>query len=452
MAGPFAAFGGLLARPGSRPQAVFGLLGRAPGSMLSVAYVAAAASVGGDAGYALGGLAAGAYALAAAVAGPTIGRAADRHGQRRVGRPLALVSAAASLVAVATLLTVGATPLLVLLAAVAGGTQPNVSAFARVRWAAILHDRDEAAAAQAFESIIDELTFLIGPALVAILATVWFGGLPIALAAGLLVIGSFVVTSTLCLPEPPAHPGASAGSALRPEFPAGVGLLASVLVLGSALGAAQVLQLAYCGWIGFSGGAALVFFVNSGASLIGAVIVGAIAFRMPARHRFTIALVVYAVALVPSAVVSGYWPFVLASIASGIGIAPTFVQANAVVAEETPPRARTAAFALVASAAGLGIALGAAVAGWAVSQAGGDQARLLLVPLAVAAGLTAIVADALHRRSGGIVEAAVALDPETEAPMVPSPAPPLFPAARHGSPDRVHATEATGDAGAARPT
>ena len=246
MAGPFAAFSALLAFPGGRPQAIFGLMGRAPGAMLTVGFVAAASSVGGNAGYALGGLAAGAYSLSAAVAGPSIGRLADRHGQRRVGRPLSVVSAGASMLAVVSLLTLGATPLIVLLAGIAGATQPNVSAFARVRWAAILHDRHVAATAQALESVIDEMTFLIGPALVAILATVWFDGLPIALAAGFLVVGSFVVTSSACLPEPTPHPEAGSGSTLRPEFPAGPGLLASVLFLGAALGAAQVLQLAYC--------------------------------------------------------------------------------------------------------------------------------------------------------------------------------------------------------------
>ena len=176
-----------------------------------------------------------------------------------------------------------------------------------------------------------------------------------------------------------------------------------------------------------------MFFVNSGASLIGALVVGGMVFRMPTRHRFTIALVVYAVALLPSAFVNGYWPFLLASVLSGVAIAPTFIQANAVVAEETPARARTAAFALVASAAGLGIALGAAAAGWAVSEAGGDQARLLLVPLAVGACVTVLLADIAHRRSALVLEPAGEMDPEAEAPMVPAPAPPPFLPGHHGS-------------------
>jgi MFS family permease len=430
MTGSHGRFGALLARPGGRPQALFGLLGRAPGAMLSVAFVAAAAGAGGEAGYALGGLAAGAYALANAFGGPTVGRLADRLGQREVGRPLALVSAGAALVAVVVLLTLGPNLLLVLLAGVAGATQPNVSAFARVRWAAIL-DRDDATAAQALESIIDETTFLLGPPLVALLAGVWFEGLPIALAAALLIVGAFGVTSSLALPAVPPHPDAGTGSAWRPEFPAGLGLLFAVLVLGAALGAAQVLVFAYCQALGMEGGAALVYFVNSGASLIGAIVVGGMTWKRPARSRFTISLFVYAAGLLPTALVAGYWPFVLASVVSGIAIAPTFVQANAMVADETPARIRTAAFALLASATGLGIAFGAAVAGQAIALVGGDDARRILVPLALACAVAAVVVDVARRRTAVDAVAPGALLPEDEAPHVPAPAPPPFPPLAH---------------------
>lgn len=415
--------------------------------MLSVGFVAAASGAGGDAGYALGGLAAGIYALGNAFGGPTVGRLADRLGQRRVGRPLALASAGAAVLAVLSLAIVGPTPLIVVLAAVAGATQPNVSAFARVRWAAIL-DHDDAVAAQALESIIDETTFLLGPPIVALLAGVWFHGLPIVIASVFLVVGAFGTTSRLALPIPPPHPEAAGGSRWRPEFPAGPGLLLAVLLLGGALGAAQVLQLAYCASLGMGGGAALVFFVNSGASLVGAILVGGMAWRRPARQRFSIALLGYAVGLLPSALVSGYWPFVAASLLSGAAIAPTFVQANALVAEATPARVRTAAFALLGSATGLGIALGAAAGGQAVSLAGGDRARLLLLPLAVGCAVGAAVVDVVHRRGAAAAlaargaqaamaegDAGLHLAPEDGAPQVPAPAPPPFPAASHHTRD-----------------
>ena len=439
MASGIGAFRSLLRQPGGGAQSAFGLVGRAPGAMLSVGFVASASSAGGDVGYALGGLSAGAYSLASALAGPTLGRLADQRGQRRVGISFSLVSAGAAIAAVISLLTVGVTWLLVPLAALAGATQPNVGAFARVRWAAILHDRDRAASAQALESIIDELTFLVGPPVVALLAGVWFDGLPIALAAGLLLVGVLGVTSSLGLPAPAPHPVPAGASRWRTEFPPGRGLLASVLLMGGVLGAIQVLQLAYCSAIGMDEGAALVFFVNSGLSLIGALVVGAIAWRTPVRRRFTIALVIYAFAVLPSAFVNGYLPFVLASALAGVAIAPTFVQANAVIAEETPARIRTSAFALVASAAGLGIASGAALAGWVVSQAGGDQARLILVPLALATGVVSVVADLTHRaRPIDEAEASTPLSPELEAPMVPAPAPPPFPPGAHAH-DHAHA-------------
>jgi MFS family permease len=438
MSSGLGAFRSLLAYPGGSVQSVFGLIGRAPGAMLSVGFVASASAAGGEAGYALGGLAAGAYSLASAVAGPTLGRMADQRGQRRVGVSFALVSAAAAMAAVLSLLAMGVSWLLVPFAAVAGATQPNVGAFARVRWAAILRDRDRAASAQALESIIDELTFLIGPPITALLAGVWFDGLPIAIAAAFLLVGIVGVTSRIALPAPLPHPVQAGASRWRTEFPAGRGLLAAVLLMGGVLGSIQVLQLAYCRAIGMDEGAALVFFVNSGLSLVGALVVGAIAWRTPVRRRFTIALVIYAVAVVPSALVSGYLPFVLASALAGVAIAPTFVQANAVIAEETPARIRTAAFALVASAAGLGIASGAALAGWIVSQVGGDQGRLVLVPLAIGTGIVSIVADLTHRSHAvDAADADMPLSPELEAPMVPAPAPPPFPPGAHAH-DHAH--------------
>ncbi len=450
MTGSHGRFGALLARPGGRPQAIFGLLGRAPGSMLSVGFVAAAAGAGGASGYALGGLAAGAYALANALGGPMVGRLADRLGQREVGRPLALVSAGAAIISVVSLLLVGPTLLIVLLAAVAGATQPNISAFSRVRWAAML-DHDEATSAQALESIIDETTFLLGPPIVALLAGVWFDGLPIVMASAFLVIGAFGATSHLGLPMVRPHPDAGRGSAFRPEFPAGLGLLFAVLVLGAALGAAQVFVLAYCQTLGAEGGAALVYFVNSGASLIGAVVVGGMTWRRPARTRFAISLFVYAVGVLPSALVSGYLPFVVAAALSGMAIAPTFVQANAMVADETPARARTAAFALLASATGLGIAGGAATGGWATSEFGGDTARLLLVPLAGACALAAILVDVAHRRSAVAgMDDGEGSPPDAEAPQVPSPAPPPF--APHPHEHEPAPADAIADVSAEEPT
>lgn len=410
MARPFAAYRALLAVPGGTAQAIFGMLGRAPMSMLSVAFVASASLAGGDAGYALGGLAAGAWALAGAVGGPVLGRLADHHGQGRVAMPFALLGTTLLLLTVASLLTLGATWLLVPAAAFAGLTVPSAGSFARARWSAILHDPAEVTSAQALESILDEVTFLVGPAMVAVIAGVGFAGMPIAMAAVLLLVGMAGMTSRLGLPAPQPHPSSSGSILHRPEFPAGAGILVASLVMGVALGSVQVLQLAYTRIVASGEAAALVFFVNSLASLLGAIWVGSRAWKAPVRRRFTIALVVYGVALLPSALVGGYVPFVIASILAGMGIAPTFIQVNALIAEETPARSRTTAFAIAGSATVFGIALGAAVSGWITSLVGGDTARLTLVPLAVLTVIAGVVVDMHHARAGAGTEGSGAAD------------------------------------------
>lgn len=415
----------LLATPGAPTLALFGLLGRAPMSMLSVAFVAAAASLGEQGGYGLGGTAAGAYALASAVVGPAIGRLVDRHGQTRLGRWLGVASAIAATLAIVSLLA-GAAIMLVPLAALVGATQPNVGAFARARWAALLERQPTAQTAQALESINDELSFLIGPALVALLATVGFVGLPIAVAMTLLLVGVFGITSRWSLVAPAPHREATEGPPWRPRFEPGAGLLVSTAFLGATLGAAQVVQLAYATALGMPEGAALVFFVYSAASLVGAFVVAAVPWPMPARRRYSIALVGLAIGMAPTALVSGYVPFVLVAALAGLGIAPTFIQANGVVAEETPPGTRTQAFAILGSATVFGIAIGSAVAGISVDAVGADQARLVLIPLGLLAAASAIIGDRVHGQR--MRRAAAGSDAADEAPpMLPAPVPPAFP-------------------------
>jgi len=392
MGRPFAAFSGPLGQPGGPPIIAFGLVGRAPMAMMSVAFVASAAAVDPDTGYALGGAAAGAYAIATAIVGPVIGRIADRSGQVPLARILVILAAGFSALAVLSLVTLGASPLLILLAALIGASQPNIGAFTRARWAALQERVANLESSQALESINDEMSFLIGPAAVALLAAFGFAGLPIVVAMVLAVIGAFGITSRWSLPAPPPHPNAP-GALGRPTFPAGLGVLVSVGALGATLGAVQILQLAYCTAIGAPEGAALVYFVNAGASLIGAIVIGAQTWRLPVRRRFTIAMVVYALGVIPSVIVTGYVPFVFASILSGAAIAATFIQSNALVAEVTPAHARTSSFAVLVSATAVGIALGAAIAGSATTAVGADAARAVLLPLAFLAAAAAVLTD-----------------------------------------------------------
>ncbi|MFJ4364930.1 MFS transporter [Streptomyces chartreusis] len=120
------------------------------------------------------GLTGGALAIGQVVCGPLVGRLADRHGQRAVVLVFSLANALAIAALVAGALAGLATPLLALLGACAGATVPQIGPMARARLVALARRagaRDATVgAALSFESTLDEISFVLGPALVGLAA------------------------------------------------------------------------------------------------------------------------------------------------------------------------------------------------------------------------------------------------------------------------------------------
>ena len=128
-----------------------------------------------------------------------MGTLADRHGQRLV----LLISAALHTAAVVSLILAAAaigasaafSPALFFAAFVSGASCPQVGPLARVRWMALTshgpaaRNKRDLDTALSYESTADEVTFVLGPALVGILASLVAPWLPLVLAA--------VLTATL---------------------------------------------------------------------------------------------------------------------------------------------------------------------------------------------------------------------------------------------------------------
>lgn len=183
-----------------------GLFARLPLAMLTVGTLTLVTSASGS--YALGGTAAGAVGIGSALGAPALGALADRRGQRSV---LLLAALLNTLAVVALILAVwvmgepGGVPAVVLATAFAAGAScPQVGPLARVRWMA-LASRGSAAdgtkdlhTALSYESTADEVTFVLGPALVGILASLLAPWLPLALAAAMTItlVPAFAVHPT----------------------------------------------------------------------------------------------------------------------------------------------------------------------------------------------------------------------------------------------------------------
>ena len=86
-----------------------------------------------------------------------------------------------------------------LFAAVAGAGLPQIGSSIRARWSYLVSDKGDLHTAFAFESVVDEVVFIVGPALVTTLATI------VHPLAGLVSAVIATVVGTAVAGQPEAH-------------------------------------------------------------------------------------------------------------------------------------------------------------------------------------------------------------------------------------------------------
>ncbi|WP_285114376.1 MFS transporter [Leifsonia sp. fls2-241-R2A-40a] len=232
------------------------------------------------------GAVSGVLGLTSAFVASVIGIAADRWGQR----PVVLVACIGNAIALTGLvvLTIGGAPLwaLLLVAVAAGGTSPQIGPMARARWIGLARGRSEAALtwAMGYESTADELTFIIGPLLVALLASTLFPAAPLLLAA--FVTAGFGIAFAL-------HPTHAAARAPRQAAPAAplrdvlsrraAVVLVGMLMMGAFWGGSLTTLTGFASRAGNPAQAGLIYGVMGIAA-------GGVAFGaglLPSRFRLT---------------------------------------------------------------------------------------------------------------------------------------------------------------------
>lgn len=193
----------LLATPGARAFTVGNLIARLPMGMFSVSAVIMIAGSRGS--YALAGAVTATGLAATAVVAPWTARLVDRYGQARIAVPATAIAALGSL---ALLLCVHYdAPAWTLFASYAAtATTPNTGGMSRARWAH-LHRGDPAAlhTANSFEQAADELCFMLGPALAALLCAALFPEAGTLVGAVLLMTGVLIFAAQRAT-EPPVAP------------------------------------------------------------------------------------------------------------------------------------------------------------------------------------------------------------------------------------------------------
>jgi predicted MFS family arabinose efflux permease len=361
------------------------VVGRMPTGMAGLAIVLLVRAAGGS--YAEAGLVAGTYSAALAVTSPLLGRLVDRVGQTRVLAGCGVASAVSfSALALAGR---GASPVvLAALAALAGASIPPVGACMRALWSEVLADGDQLQAAFAVESTVQELIFVVGPPLTALLAAAISPaaavvGTGVLLLAG---VGVFAATPASRTWRPRRRAGDWAGALRSPGIRA---VLATIVLLAGAFGTVEVTVVAGAEQLGSRTLAGPLLALWALGSMVGGLTFGSRASDRGPERRMVglLALVVAGMALL--AVATGLPQLAAGMVVAGLGIAPAIACLYLLVDRLAPAGTVTEAFTWVTTAFATGFAAGNALGGSLVHQVGTDRAFLVAAAGVAAAALLA---------------------------------------------------------------
>ncbi|WP_063775057.1 MFS transporter [Streptacidiphilus anmyonensis] len=380
------------------------LVARFPSGMFSLAATLLVTSLHGD--YSLAGLGGAASLVTVALAGPWQARLVDRHGQSRVAVPAVLLATLGGLGVLASL-ELHAPTWVYLLACAVSGLGPNTGSLARARWA-FLHRGDEAVlhTAYAYEGVVDELCFVLGPLAATALAT---GVSPLAgyLTAALVSLVGVLALATRRRTEPPpsGHAAAASGrGALRsPGVPA---LVLMLTATGAVFGTMEITTIGFAQAHGHKAAAGAVLACYALGSGLSGVLLGLWKPRGRAVVRLRWALAAMAATLAPLPLGRGLWQVAAMLLVAGFATAPTMSTSMGLVAELVPAERLTEGFTWTTTGLLVGISGGTAAGGWLVDHAPAGTgyhvpAVAALVALALSVRLPGpSVSSALHETAG----------------------------------------------------
>nr|WP_254367649.1 MFS transporter [Microbacterium sp. NC79] len=334
---------------------------------------------------ATGGLTAAAVGLGTAVAGPLLGAAADRFGQRHV----MLLSGIANALALVLMSWIAFAPVadswLLAVAVLVGASAPQVGPLSRTRLVAYITRMPKETRGKtiqgvlAYESAVDEIVFIFGPVLVGLLATTMNPAAPLIGAAAL----TLVFVSAFAL-----HHSANVSitrtdaSARVEQAPARelyrfrilvvvLGMLATGLFFGSAL-------TSLTAWMEDRGAAEQTGLLYGLMGVTSAVLALSFAF-FPARFTFRARWLTFAAIMTAGSVLiatADTVPTMMIALAvTGIGVGPVIVNAYSLATERTPRGRSATVMTMLGSAVVVGQSSASAIVG-AVAESSGTAIAL----------------------------------------------------------------------------
>lgn len=355
-------YGRLLRTRGAWTFLLPGFAARQPFAMLTISLVLLVQHTTGS--YGAAGAVAAVTGVSMALFAPFSGRLADRYGQRAVLVPGVLLHTLSALGL--TVLALTGAPLWALFAAAVptGASVPQIGPMVRARWGVKLKDSPLMTTAAAFESVTDELTFVVGPLLAAALCTAVDPAAGLVAEASLTLVGGLLFAAQKGT-QPEVATGGHArvkhASALR--VPGVRVLIVTFLGIGSVFGGMQVSLAAYTESIGEPGLNGVLYGVFAAGNMLSGIACGAIAWKVAPQRRLVVGYA--ALAVTASALWTAQSTLLLAGIGLLVGmcIAPALITGFTMVDDLVPAGARTEAFTWLTGAVALGQAAAVTVSG-----------------------------------------------------------------------------------------
>ncbi len=369
------------------------------------------------------------FIITMALAAVISSRISDRYGQRIILLILPSVFSLALFLFVYAVSYELSRVIQTILVVIAGATFPSFGSLVRTRWTYVTGQNERLLhSAFAWESILDEVMFTIGPVLAVALAFNVSFASPILVGAVITLVGSLLLAglSESAPPPAPRNEHAGQGSAIRSP-----GMIATVLValgLGTLFGTMDVSVVAFMQEAGVPQLAGLPLALFALCSMIGGFVYGSRHFQAALSRQLTYTTLITMVVVLPLPFI-GSAPVLIAAVAiSGFAVAPTLIVTFSLAQRLTPASLLTEGLTWTNSGLAAGFALGASFSGFLVDRFGTEFA----FGLALAGSAVALASVLFARDNWNRAIALRGTEPTHAAPItlnqdpIPGPAPGAF--------------------------
>jgi len=243
----------------------------------------------------------------------------------------------------------------------------------RARWSALLAGSPRLHAAFSFESVADELCFVIGPAAVTLLATEAFPAAGVGVAA-LLCLGGTLWFAAQRNTEPAvthaAGPAPRAGRVHGAPAPGLFVLVPVYFLLGAMFVSIDLSTVSFAQHFGHKPLAGLILGTYALGSATGGLWYGARQWRAPVETRFAVTLTLTVLGVATFWAQPNLVTLTCGIYLCGLTIAPTLIAGFSLLEAQAKPGRRTEAMSWLSSGIGVGLAAGASVVGFILDADG----------------------------------------------------------------------------------